>query len=139
MRFYKIQEILQRFYASLSLFQKHRKTLMIVLAISFLYQFTLIFVNLAAAYSVGANPPVLPLFFAIQITTMVCVIPLSINGLGVREYLYVQLLSMAGVAAMQTISFQIILFGLSYVASLFGGLCFLLQKGTKKIRFGFKD
>lgn len=134
MRFHKLQEILRRFYVSLSLFREHRKTLLIVFGISFIYQFTLVFVNLASAYAVGAKPPILPLFFAIQITTLVCVIPLSINGLGVREYLYIQILGMAGVAAMQTLSFQIILFGISYILSLFGGFCFLLQKGTKKIR-----
>lgn len=132
--FMHVNEKLTKFYQSIYLFRESKKLILITLGISFLYQFSLIFVNVFAAKSVGSNPPILPIFFIIQITTLVCVIPVSINGLGVREYLYVQFLSMAGIAAYQIVAFQIVLFMINYMESLAGGFLFLVQKGINKIK-----
>lgn len=130
--FLHLNEKLAGLYKTVYLFKENTGVLLKVFIISIIYQFALVFVNLFAACAIGSSPPFLPLFFVIQITTLVCVIPISLNGLGVREFLYVTILSMAGVAQDQIIAFQVILFLIFYAESLLGGIAFLLQKKLKR-------
>jgi len=130
----KLVQTLSRFYQTVSLFRSHPKTLVSVFLLSVFYQFSLVYVNWYAAKAVGAEPSFMTLFFIIQITTLICLIPISINGLGVRESFYVSVLSKAGIASQRVLAFQAVLLLLNYVESLAGGLLFLIQKGIQKQR-----
>lgn len=125
---------LSRFYQTINLFRAHRATLILAFALSVIYQFSLVYVNWYAAKAVGAEPSFMTLFFIIQITTLICLIPISINGLGVRESFYVTILSKTGLAGGQVLAFQAVLLLLNYFESIIGGLLFLLQKGIHKQR-----
>jgi hypothetical protein len=58
-------------------------------------------------------------------------IPISINGLGLREGGYVLLLAVIGIGTEKGIAFGILLFLVVALDSLLGGLLFLLQKSSK--------
>jgi uncharacterized membrane protein YbhN (UPF0104 family) len=58
-------------------------------------------------------------------------IPVSLNGLGLREGGYIYLLAVIGIGTEQSIAFGLLLFLIVVLDSLIGGLLFLLQKSAK--------
>ena len=58
-------------------------------------------------------------------------IPISVNGLGLREGGYVFLLAVIGIGAEKSVAFGILLFLIVALDSLVGGLLFLLQRSPK--------
>jgi glycosyltransferase 2 family protein len=58
-------------------------------------------------------------------------IPISLNGIGLREGGYLFLLGLIGVSSEQGIAFGLLLFLIVVVDSLIGGLLFLVKKGPK--------
>jgi glycosyltransferase 2 family protein len=75
-----------------------------------------------------------PFSFAIIIYPLVgtfAAIPISLNGLGLREGGYIFLLAVIGIGTEKGIAFGILLFLVVAFDSLIGGLVFLLQQGSK--------
>jgi len=58
-------------------------------------------------------------------------IPVSLNGLGLREGGYVYLLAVLGIGTEKAVAFGLLLFLIVALDSLIGGLLFLLQKSAK--------
>ena len=58
-------------------------------------------------------------------------IPISLNGLGLREGAYIVLLGTIGVGPAQGVAFGLLFFLVVALDSLLGGLAFLLTKGPK--------
>ena len=58
-------------------------------------------------------------------------IPISLNGIGLREGGYLVLLGVIGVNSTQGVAFGLLLFAVVVLDSLTGGLAFLLKKGPK--------
>jgi uncharacterized membrane protein YbhN (UPF0104 family) len=75
-----------------------------------------------------------PFSFAIIIYPLVgtfAAIPISLNGLGLREGGYIFLLAVIGIGTEKAIAFGILLFLVVAFDSLIGGLMFLLQQSSK--------
>ena len=66
-------------------------------------------------------------------------IPISVNGLGLREGGYVFLLAVIGIGTEKSIAFGILLFLVVALDSLLGGLLFLMQKGPKPAAVSVKE
>jgi len=60
-------------------------------------------------------------------------IPVSLNGLGLREGGYIYLLAVIGIGSEKGIAFGLLLFLIVAVDSLIGGVLFLLQKSPKSV------
>ena len=58
-------------------------------------------------------------------------IPISLNGIGLREGGYLVLLGVIGVNSTQGVAFGLLLFSVVVLDSLIGGLVFLLKKGSR--------
>ncbi|HSE87517.1 MAG TPA: lysylphosphatidylglycerol synthase domain-containing protein, partial [Candidatus Binatia bacterium] len=58
-------------------------------------------------------------------------IPISLNGIGLREGGYIFLLGLIGINAEKGVAFGLLLFLIVAVDSLIGGLLFLMRKGPK--------
>jgi uncharacterized membrane protein YbhN (UPF0104 family) len=75
-----------------------------------------------------------PFSFALIVYPLVgtfSAIPISLNGLGLREGGYIFLLAVIGISSEKGIAFGILLFLIVAVDSLIGGVLFLLQRGAK--------
>ena len=75
-----------------------------------------------------------PFSFAVIVYPLVgtfSAIPISLNGLGLREGGYIFLLAVIGINSEKGIAFGILLFLIVAVDSLIGGVLFLLQRGVK--------
>jgi uncharacterized membrane protein YbhN (UPF0104 family) len=78
----------------------------------------------------------LPLSFCLIVYPLVgtfAAIPISLNGLGLREGGYIFLLAVIGINAEQGIAFSILLLLIVAVDSMIGGLIFLLQQMPKRL------
>jgi hypothetical protein len=76
----------------------------------------------------------LPFSFCIIVYPLVgtfAAIPVSLNGLGLREGGYIYLLAVIGIGTEKGIAFGLLLFLIVALDSLIGGLLFLLQKLPK--------
>ena len=76
----------------------------------------------------------LPFSFCLIVYPLVgtfAAIPISVNGLGLREGGYVFLLAVLGIGTEKSVAFGILLFLIVVLDSLIGGLLFLLQKSPK--------
>lgn len=76
----------------------------------------------------------LPLSFCIIIYPLVgtfAALPLSFNGLGLREGGYIFLLAAVGIGSEKGIAFGLLLFLIVALDSLIGGILFLIRKGPK--------
>lgn len=98
---------------------------------SFAFQFALVLVNIGIFYALGINHLSLttfllfvPIIFAIQL------LPISVNGLGVREGAYVYFFGTVGVGSVQAITASLIFWVLVMIVSLPGGLIFASRRYT---------
>ena len=116
------------FYYSLHGFKKEKQTLAAVMTVSLIYQTLNIVTIYILALSLGINVPVLYYFLFIPIVLAVAMIPISLNGLGVREGAWVLLFGQVGVPAAQALSMSVLSFLVMTVVSLAGGLFYLLDR-----------
>ena len=75
-----------------------------------------------------------PLSFCIIVYPLVgtfAAIPVSLNGLGLREGGYIYMLAVIGIGSENGIAFGLLLFLIVVIDSLIGGVLFLLQKSPK--------
>ncbi|MSP39444.1 MAG: flippase-like domain-containing protein [Deltaproteobacteria bacterium] len=79
----------------------------------------------------------LPFSFCIIVYPLVgtfSAIPVSLNGLGLREGGYIYLLAVIGIGTEQSIAFGLLLFLIVVLDSLIGGVLFLLQRSARPAR-----
>ena len=99
-----------------------------VLAIS--VQILMIVTNIAAARAMGLSISGLALFTAIPITAIITALPVSINGLGVREVAYAGLLSYFGIAPEEAVALSLVMTATIVGWSLIGGLLYVSVSGS---------
>jgi uncharacterized membrane protein YbhN (UPF0104 family) len=84
----------------------------------------------------------IPFSFALIVYPLVgtfAAIPISLNGLGLREGGYVVLLSVIGIGTEKAIAFGILLFLVVACDSLIGGVLYLFQQGVKPDEAALED
>jgi uncharacterized protein (TIRG00374 family) len=72
--------------------------------------------------------PILDYFIFIPIVHLILLIPVTINGLGLREVSYIEILGFYGVAAGAAISFSLVDVAFMLIIGLVGGLIYILRK-----------
>jgi uncharacterized protein (TIRG00374 family) len=99
-----------------------------VLALSFAFQAVVVLVGWTTLLAVGAPVTLAACFAFIPIISALQLVPISLNGLGVREGAYVFFFGTIGVAAGQAVAASL-LFGLVVTAvSLAGGVLFVARR-----------
>jgi uncharacterized membrane protein YbhN (UPF0104 family) len=77
------------------------------------------------AEGIGVDVPVLFHFFAVPLIIIVTLIPITLNGIGLREAAFVYLYASEGVAAADAVAISVVLTGLLLLFGLLGGLATL--------------
>jgi uncharacterized membrane protein YbhN (UPF0104 family) len=98
--------------------------------ISLVIQAVMISVQYGIAQALGMDVPLLYLIAVYGIVGLISVIPISFNGIGVREGAYMNLFKFAGVAPETGLAFALYWFLISALTSLVGGI--ILVKGHYK-------
>jgi acetyltransferase-like isoleucine patch superfamily enzyme len=81
--------------------------------------------------ALGLQIPFIKFWVIIPIALFVQLIPVSINGIGIRENLFVFFLGLFGASAASAIAFSWIAYGMVLILGLFGGILYVLRKEEK--------
>jgi uncharacterized membrane protein YbhN (UPF0104 family) len=125
---FKEESKIGKWLCRLGNYKGHPVILFKVLLLSFLFQLTLVLSNYFIFQSVGTNIPLLKHFLFIPVIMAVSMIPLSINGLGIREGMYVMLYGYEGIDPAVALGCSLMFFILVTLTSLAGGVIFILRK-----------
>lgn len=96
------------------------------------YPFLVGLVYFWAGRAIAVHVPFFDLVVISSLVTLLTLIPVSLNGLGLREGGFVFFLGQSGVPQAQALSLSLLVFGLTLLFSLTGGVCLLFERGTPK-------
>ncbi|MHB8793704.1 MAG: lysylphosphatidylglycerol synthase transmembrane domain-containing protein [Thermoleophilia bacterium] len=122
-----VRRHLRDFYLSINQFRDQKKTIALVMVLSVIYQaLYVVSVNLLAL-SLDIHLPVAFYFLFIPIVLAVGMMPLSLNGLGVREGAWVLLFTQAEVPAAEALSMSVLNTLMITAVSMIGGIFYLMD------------
>ena len=103
-----------------------------ILLLSFLFQVGMAWINDLLFLSFGIDVPFLHLLVIITLISVITMIPVSLNGLGVREAGYVFFFQSIGVPDGVALSVSLLFFFLVTISSLIGGIFWLMERKVSK-------
>jgi uncharacterized protein (TIRG00374 family) len=110
-----------------------RGVILAATAQSFLFQGVVILVVFLNANALGIRVPVAALAVFVPLISLAGMLPISVNGLGIREALYLLLFGRLGVPADAAVSMALLYFAVTLAASLPGGIVYALQRGPRSL------
>ncbi len=123
-----LQRILQKIFDALSLYQGRQDALIKAVLISFCVQFNVIVHFIILSVALNIDIPPLAMFIIIPLSTLIMLLPVSINGVGVREAILVFFFSLYGVSPEAAIAFAWVWLGFLLVQGVVGGILFVFKK-----------
>ena len=118
---------LLRLYDALNMFKQRRSALLMVFFLSLAYQLLIVLFSFLVGRALGLAIPLRYFLLCVPFTVIISLVPISINGLGVRESGYVFLLAKIGYSGSQAVSLSLLIYGLSLLASVVGGIAYMTQ------------
>ena len=103
-----------------------------VLAAAFAYQLTVILSAWAGAHALGLDLGWSAVMAFVPVVAIAQVLPLSVNGLGLREGVLVLLLAPLGISTGEAVALGLLLYGMNLVVSLLGAPAFAV--GPRPVR-----
>lgn len=122
-----IQRLTDKLFLSFSCYGADRRLLVQVMAISFAFQCSVICIVYLLALSLHATVPFIYFSAFVPLVALLEVLPLSINGIGLRDAGYVFFFGWAGMTDIQTRSLGLLFLAMSVCYSLLGGLVYLCR------------
>ena len=106
-----------------------RGVLAAAIAQSFLFQAIVILVVFLNAKALALDVPVAAIAVFVPLISLAGMLPLSVNGLGIRDVLYVLLFGRIGVPADVAFTLSVLYTAVTFGASLPGGIVYALRRG----------
>ena len=126
----KIQEKFKNIFNAFIAFSNHKASLIKALAWSILVQITVITHYYLVAKALSFPTPLITFFLVVPVATVITMLPISINGIGLRENAFVFLLGTFSQVTSRpdTIAFAWLSYGIIVVLGLIGGILHMLRK-----------
>jgi hypothetical protein len=118
----------KRLLAAFLLFQGRRDVLAKQLWLSLLLQANVIIHYYVIAQALHLSVPLYGFFFMIPLITLLMMVPISINAIGIRESAFGFFLAAYGVPPSEAIALAWIAYGLTLLQGLLGGIIYALRK-----------
>lgn len=123
-RFEPLAEIVEKIRIALSRFDENRGALGRAGGWSLLLQTNVVVYYFVLAWSVGIELSFLTFVFVVPVAILVTMIPITINGLGLREGIWAGLLGLHGIATEQAVALAWLVYGLILLQGLVGGVVY---------------
>lgn len=107
---------------------KNVNATLLAIGVSVIFQIFSVLSSYLAARSIGIELDLLSFFFVVPVVTMMAMMPVSINGIGVRESAYVILLTQIGVSTEKALLLSLLIYSMVLIASVIGGIMFAITK-----------
>ena len=124
----KAEKAISALYETFGRYKIHKRIFLYAIVLSFIIQILNILVYILLADGLGINVPWPYFFLFFPIITVISMLPVSFNGLGMREGMFVYLLAKIGVSSANALSLSVSWFFIVTCISLFGGLIFITRK-----------
>lgn len=99
-----------------------------VVFISFFFHMMIVLINYMIFRGLGADVSLAYCFLVIPIILFITLLPISINGLGIREWAYVYFFGRLGLSMTESVAASLLFFILLTLVSLIGGMIFALRQ-----------
>jgi glycosyltransferase 2 family protein len=96
-------------------------------AVSVVFNVTLVMSNYCVALALHQNISMAYFWVYVPITSIITMIPVSLNGLGLREMGYVALFTQAGVAREVAFSMSLTIYSFTVISGLVGGVIYIVR------------
>lgn len=125
-------EAAARTLEAISEFRKQKRMLAITLALSILIR--VVWGMGCYVVALALNLPIGPalIFAFISLVDLVRMLPISVGGLGVREWLLIALFAQAGIEREQALAFSLLAFAPIYLNAIAGGIIYVSMARLKK-------
>jgi glycosyltransferase 2 family protein len=130
---------LRRMFAAISVVATDRRSVGLGLMFAGVAQILGIGAHLALARSVGIDVPVTVLTAALLVATIAATLPVTINGLGVREAVWVWSLGLYEVQETEAFAYALLVLVMSLTSSAVGGIVYAVVGGTVDGKANTKD
>ena len=114
-------------------YRLHWRALLVAALLSLAVHLVQAWMHTVMGRALGLEVPFSFCLIAYPLVGTFAAIPITLNGLGLREGGYIFLLAVIGIGTEQSIAFGLLLFLIVALDSLLGGLLFLLQRKSKPI------
>jgi glycosyltransferase 2 family protein len=126
-KWYNIGDKFKRVFEAIHFFQKRRRILGYAFIYSLFSQSGIVLMNYALARALKIEISLAYLFLVVMVTFIITILP-SINGIGIREFGFISLLSRAGVSNATALSLSFLNLIIPMIISLAGAILFVIQK-----------
>ena len=133
-KFLNLGEEIRKFYRALKEYRDKRRVIVIGFLLSMCVQMMIVFINYMIVKGLNLDISIFHLITYLPLITIVSLIPITINGLGLRESAYVLLFNAAGLPGNQSLSLSLMFYFISVIASISGGIAFLFLREKRKDR-----
>lgn len=117
-----------KYYKSLNTYRKFSIVTLKALTLSFVFQILCILYVFFIVLSLNISIPLAYVFLIVPLINLILMIPISINGIGLRESAYVFFFTSIGLSSVSAIATSFLAFCIMTLISAVGGLIFLLNK-----------
>jgi len=120
-------------YDAITPYKRAVPTLVAALLLSLAFQAFVIAVVFLNARALSLAVPLSAVAVFVPLVSLAGMVPVSVNGLGVREALYILLFGQVGVSPESSVSLALVYLAVTVVASLPGGLVYALQPASVRL------
>ncbi len=124
----KVDKSILGLYETFRRYRSNKRAFLYAVFLSFCIQLLNILVYILLADSLGINAHWGYFFLFFPIVTVISMLPISFNGLGMREGLFIYLFSKIEIPSAQAFSLSLSWFFIVTCISLLGGLIFMVRK-----------
>ena len=125
--------IIAKIASAFSAFRGRRDLLVRAFGLSLLLQLNVIVHFIIVSWALGIDIPVLAMFTIIPLSIFVTMLPVSINGIGLREGVFVFFFSAYGIDAVEAIAFAWMALGFVMLQGVIGGILFATRGESKQL------
>ena len=124
LRLNPLEKKAKEIHNSICSYKEHKRILLISLAISFLFQTISVMVVYIISLSLNLEVSLLYFFLFVPVISVLTMLPISLNGIGIREGAYIFFFTKAGISNTQAISLSLLIFAIILFDSLIGGVIY---------------
>jgi uncharacterized membrane protein YbhN (UPF0104 family) len=117
----------EAFAISLRIKPEQRRRLARIISIAFVLQVTEVLTYLVVSNSLNLSLDVVDLMVFVPIIFLITILPITIGGVGLREFVCILLFQAVGLREIEAVSFSVAFLGLSLLFSAFGGVLYLVR------------
>jgi len=119
-------------FSSFSAYRRDKGSMLVIFSLAFLFQFVIVILNKVYTLALGMDVPFERLMLVIPMIYLTEVLPISINGLGVRESAFAFFFVLIGRTREEGLAVALLVVFLRYLASGLGGLLMLADTMLNK-------